>query len=509
MYSEYPIWSVEDARAGVYKRGSIVIYSPDNVLRYIYIATEDYEGSLLPPSVAVGWAYLDTIVDDWQSGKVYKIGNVVRFNSILYVATRRYRDGTAPPNEELDPDGIRTWMLSYEDGKTPVTPFFYRKTFGYKSLDEVYPFGNYLEDISLQTVPARDGGSYENEVYEYWDYDRFKAFRTLPAYDSIDNWKRQKEQSLINSVMEAHPYHDIYVFGYQPSGPPLPSPQKPFVWYENAVHRSAVRDKLYTYINKPAEVYNPWSKNLIPKRSIPYYGGDYQWFFDFGSVFPILTNGTSLEFYPDEPFENFEIIHSEHYSYQRRRAGEKNILAPFFEYAIPNITPIVCFSTPAYAQYSRDGSLMDGSETKVTLWVIPSNLCADNISITFHFLRKAIICTDRNLDYIGNDNMDTFDCEPASFSFIHKTFEYNEFTRDSSPDHDTSIFKGQQFKWIDNPLYDPSCVDDPSDPNDFCPWPFAAEVDPAYPDTRIEMSGYLEGQANSMVQIQLLGWTIN
>lgn len=497
MYSEYPIWSVEDARAGVYKRGSIVIYSPDNVLRYIYIATEDYDGSLLPPSVAIGWAYLDTIVDDWQAGKPYKIGNVVRFNRILYVATRRYRGGTAPPNEELDPDGIRTWMLSYEDGETPVIVSFYRKTFGYKTKDLVYPFGNYLEDISYDTMPFPFD---ENALFG--EYDRFASYRPA-AFSDSNQFVRQKEQSLINSVMEAHPYHDIYVLGYQPYNYPPPAVQKPFVFYANAFHQSEIRDKLFTFIYSPMLGYSANNKYFIPKRNIPYYGGNSYAFMDLnGLTYNALINGTSLEFYPDEPFENLEIIQRNN-SRNFFKGSDKNIFSSEPLEHIVGITPLVCRASMATKQ-----------TPKMIIYVSPKNLCVDNIDITFHFLRTEIVCTESSST--GDDGMGgtttttTTDCNPPNYYIFNQTYAYNDATRDASPDDDTNRWKGPRYKWVDNPNFDPNCEDDPNDPFDICPFPFAAVVDSAYPDTSIDMSSYVNtSDPLRTVTVQLIGWTIN
>ena len=507
MYSEYPIWSVEDARAGVYHIGSMVAYSPDKVLRYIYIATEDYAGGINSPDIETGWTYLDTITDDWQSGKLYKQGNVVRFNGLLYVATRRYRDGGLPPNEELDQDGVRTWMISYEDGTTPQTPFFYRKTFGYKTLDEAYPFGNHLEDISYDTVPYWE----TNGIDISQSYDRFRADRRIYSTGGWkEGWQRQKEQSLINSVMEAHPYHDVYVLGYDPKLNWPYDQTQPFQWFEHAKHRSEIQDGLFPFLN----TYNQFlsqdeKRNIIPKRNIPYYRG--YLFSNQMTDFSVMLNGVSIEYYPETDSDSLEIINQEYFK-NFHINNPKNIFSGLFpNNTIDNITPFACYWQTAQKSVTTDGHIIIDNP-KISLYVYPKNICVSDIDITFHFMRTQSVCTitstptDDGNGGVINEN--TEDCLPSSIDYINKTFSYNDESRDSSAE-ETALFKGLPLKWVENPNYDPNCVDDQDPSTSPCPLFYTTIVDNSYPDTRIDFSSYMSGANGYSTKIQLIGYTIN
>jgi hypothetical protein len=498
MQYNYPDWSEKDAKAGRYTVNSKVAYKSSDGIERVFQANEDYVGSIKPPDSDDTWDYLEDIVYDWSSGMEYKIGSVVNYNGIQYVATKRYRGGSLPPNEELDPDGIRTWMLNYEDGEEPVTPFFYRKKFGAMSFTEVYPSANFMEGIDYNGIPIYRPDEDNNYISgeSTPENDRFYSQRA----DNIilqfpSNLDRRPEQQLANSVMEAHPYHDIYV-----TGETKYINQKPyFEWFQNAKHQSEIRDKFWgDYVNYKSE-----TRFFTPKRTIPYWSNRFEWELDEQS-FSKLKNGVSLEYYPNESSDNFELIMPE---FTRNITISSPSSFLFAGYGGPEsvseITPIwVSSSGGALVVDPITGEESPYYSTKKEIYVKPKNICVDSVKITFYFEVAKTVCWVSGYTEYGQPMIE---CATPVLSYFKQTYEYNELTRTATADW-TDRFKSKQYKMVENPDYDPDCVSE----DDFnpCPPEYIRVEDTDHPDTSIEMRPYLEisgGQSS----VNIIGWSIS
>lgn len=380
----YPDWSEKDAKSGVYGSSSVVAYKSLDGIERVYRATISYVGGIRPPDVEVGWEHVDTVIYDWNVEQAYKIGSIVRYNNLQYIATRRYRGGSLPPNEELDPEGIRTWMINYIQGAVPVTPFFYMKQFGFKNFNDVHPFGNYLEDISwaIDTVGPKSEGVVGNEygMEDNIATDRFRGERTYDADGNYaDVWQSRPEQNQINSVMEAEPYSDIYITGFNPPSIPPYVPNAPYQWYTPAKHKSETRDKLYPLLwlygqDGPSE----WSKYGVPKRNIPYFDGN---------DIERLKNGTSLEYYPHASYSNYEIIMSEHGS------GAGNALID----SINALNPLSVFSSNSATP----------SSPIILIYIETGNVCVDSVTLTLYFNKVYVHRYTEKVYYTEDDYSET------------------------------------------------------------------------------------------------------
>jgi hypothetical protein len=503
MQYNYAYWTEKDAKAGLYTVNSKVAYKCLDGIERVFQANEDYVGSIMPPDNDDTWDYLEDIVYDWKAGMAYKIGSVVNYNGIQYVATKRYRNGTAPPNEELDPDGIRTWMLNYEDGPEPVTPFFYIKQFGYKTVTglDTRPFCNFLEGIDWYTIPLfgiigmqPDGlPIYATPDDFNLNNDRFFSERNSLTYISPYDIDRRPEQKLANSVMEAHPYHDIYVTGLTKY-----FNQKPyFEWFPNAKHKSEIDDKfLYPYVS---------SKNntnfFIPKRTIPYWNTFFGYLFDYSSI-DNLTNGVSVEYYPEARREDIEIICPKYSRQIFAGGGTYYSSADGGPASVREITPLYVSNNEAVYRKNIDGTVYDNS--KMTIRVRPNNICVDSLRITFYFRLMKQFCWAQPSGFGGMSQV----CSEPVFTYFSQTYDYNENTRVASRNN-TDTFKGKSFKLVANPAYDPNCQPDFNQiPPVECPPQLMAVEDPDYPDTSIDMMPYLAiSTGNSSVTI--MGWSIS
>ena len=503
MNYDYPEWSVNDAKSGLYKVGYKVVYYNQNGTANVYQVTSDYVGGTRTPDVETGWVYLTTITYDWSPDREYKIGSVVYFNNLKYIATTRYRGGNEPPNEEEDPDGIRTWMINYEDGNTPVSVFFYRKTFGFKTLDEAYPFSNYLEDISWEIVPKNQEGQIS------YEYDRFDYLRSKNANGqwNYPEWQRSAEQSYVNSVMEAHPYHPTYDFGYIDT-----QDNNVFKFYENAKHKSELTDKLFPYVTLSRNNEQGQLNALKPKRNIPFFNSyslDYST--DTIGISGRLDNGVSIEYYPDIDSNEFDIICPQYFKARINKNPNYFLYVQSLR-AISDITPIYCYATEVNFSYDWQHDRINGSK-KMELYVEPFNTCVDNVNITFHFKVEVINCwkvsTPQDDDNGGVIASEEIKCSEPQIYYINRTFEYNENTRNSSGEF-SPIFLGQPRKWVKNPDYDPNCVEPTPPPQPYyqtCPSEYIPIVDTAYPDTSLDFSNY--ASTTGSCSVKLIGWTLN
>ena len=501
MQYNYAYWTEKDAKAGLYTINSKVAYKSLDGIERVFQANEDYVGSIMPPDNDDTWDYLEDIVYDWIAGMAYKIGSVVNYKGIQYIATRRYRNGSSPPNEELDPDGIRTWMLNYEDGTEPVTPFFYRKKFGTMSFTEVHPFVNFMEGIDYFGMPLflpdADGVFGDSTPQN----DRFysqRANNLILQFPS--NLDRRPEQQLATSVMEAHPYHDIYVMGEDKYVGPEGAKTKVFAWFDHAKHQSEIRDRFWgDYVNDKNN-----TRFFTPKRNIPYWSDRFTYELD-GLSFENLKNGVSLEYYPNESSDNFELIMTEY----TRNLTVINPLYFLYGYGGPQSVSTI---TPIWV-YSYGGGLsvdpVTGEEyspygTKMEIYVKPKNICVDSVRITFYFVVSKTICWVSG--YHPQTGQPIIECADPVYSYFQQTYEYNELTRTASADF-TDRFKSKQYKVVDNPDYDPDCVtDDPL--NNPCPFPYIRVEDNDYPDTSIEMRPYLQISGGES-GVGIIGWSIS
>lgn len=506
MQYNYPDWSEKDAKAGRYTVGSKVAYKSSDGIERIFQANEGYAGGISPPDNDDTWNFVEDVIYDWKAEMKYKIGSVVRYNGLQYIATKRYRGGSSPPSDELDPDGIRTWMLNYEDGAEPVTPFFYRKKFGYINNEEAYPFANFLEGIDYLSIPIflpDSEGNFESSTPENDRFYHQRVDNSILEFPS--NLDRRPEQGLVNSVMEAHPYHDIYVTGENRYLGPQGSQKEVFEWFNNAKHKSEIRDKFWgDYVT-----YKKNTNFFTPKRNIPYWGSYFAYQLD-ASSFSNLTNGVSIEYYPDEPSSNFELI-SKEYTRNFTVLDQWYISGGYGGPAsVSMITPIAVASFGASISVSPVNGETSG-DPNLTIFVKPLNICVDSVSITFYFGLTKTYCWVSGFTQSGQP---IIECSEPEISYFQQTYKYNENTRDASDDF-TDAFKSKRYKLIPNPDYDPDCVpvyDEQG--NSSCPQEFLKVEDTDYPDTSIDMSSYLqfgnnqEGSGGES-KVTLIGWSIS
>lgn len=499
MQYNYPDWSEKDAKAGRYTINSKVAYKSSDGIERVFQANEDYVGSIKPPDNDDTWDYLEDIVYDWKAGMQYKIGSVVNYNRVQYVATRRYRGGSLPPTDEVDLDGIRTWMLNYEDGKEPVTPFFYRKKFGAMSFTEVHPYVNFMEGIEFYGMPiylANQDGDFEESTINNDRFFNQRANNQILQFPS--NLDRRPEQQLANSVMEAHPYHDIYEMGEYKYVGPDGAKYQVFEWFDHAKHQSQIRDKFWgDYVTDKRE-----TRFFTPKRTIPYWSNRFSYELDSVS-FSKLKNGVSLEYYPNESSENFELIMPE-YSRNLMVANPLYYLTGYSgPRSVSEITPIWVSNYGAQLSVNP----VNGQEsayygTKMEIYVRPKNICVDSIKITFYFQVSKTICWVSGYTQSGQP---IIECAEPVYSYFQQTYEYNELTRTASADF-TDRFKSKQYKIVENPDYDPDCVSD--DVFNPCPSEYIRVVDDDYPDTSIEMRPYLQISGGES-SVSVIGWSIS
>lgn len=505
MQYNYAYWKEEDAKAGLYTINSKVAYKSSDGIERVFKANEDYIGSIKPPDIDDTWDYVEDIVYDWDAGMKYKIGSVVNYNGLQYVATRRYRGGTAPPTDELDPDGIRTWMLNYEDGVEPVTPFFYKKTFGYKTYQEASAYVNFLEDIDHATIPYFFGkpdnqGEYSPDEIEP-EFDRFYNQRNQSTWIDPSRIDRRPEQALANSVMEAHPYHDIYVFGETRWYGPANDRKSVFEWFPNAKHKSELRDKFFDYLLPDSYTGN----FFIPKRTIPYWSFYFNYLFD-GSSINQLTKGVSIEYYPTVSSSDIDIICPKYSRYLSVIEGPYSTSFYGGPASVKKITPLYVTSDFVWRTVPVGGGpFRDPLEsTKMTIRIHPNNICVDSIKITFYF----VIMRQNCWPVVGMFGQPASECSDPEYSHFQLTYDYNEQTRVASRDY-SDTFKGKSYRWIDNPAYDPNCVPDLNTvPPTECPPQKLRIEDTNYVDTSIEMSDYLQTNGGT-VEISLSGWSIS
>lgn len=484
----YPDWSEKDAKSGVYGNGSFVVYKClDGIERVFKFASTEVDSTNSPEN-NVQWQYVDDIIYEWTP-RIYKIGEVVRYNNLRYIATKRYQDGTSPPNEEVDEDGVRTWMLNYDIGTTPVTPFFTKKKFGYLSINEVYPYGNYLDDISMDVIPwppSTEPSNLYNEAE-----DRFANARDA----GLVYFDRRPEEALIKSSMEANPYSDLYVKDLD-----IASGEQRWT------HRSRIRSRLFSWINKHAQ--DIGRTFFVPKTSIPFYSGENYWnsFYDIS----FLTDGVSLEYYPDENSENLELIMQE-YSVINRDIVDQFYLNLIAVRPIGIITPLhVSSSNNVTAQQSPATGIKsyDFYNGKMQISINPINLLCDSALLKLHFFKIHTPCWVSGTDNLG---FSIIECDKPIYHFFKLEYLYDSDSRNSTRNY-TSLFLGKPMKIIENPNYDPNCVEPPPPAGPYngpqCPPRYIAVPDPSGgPDTSLNFSDLLD-MGDGETSIKFTGWEI-
>lgn len=482
----YPDWSEKDAKSGVYATGSLVVYKCFDRIERVFKFNSPDEDSASPPENNEQWEYVDDIVYEWTP-RAYTIGEIVRYNNLRYVATVRYEEGVAPPNEEVDDDGVRTWMLNYADGTIPVTPFFTKKRFGYLTADDVYPYGNYLEDISHSIIPFPPTNIDPPQYTLFQASDRFASERD----EKLNYLDRRPEISRITSSMEAHPYHPTYIKFFEPTSGKAK-------W----THQSMITDKLFPWVNKNAQ--GVARTFFTAKRSIPFFNST---FFNYTQI-SVLTDGVSIEYYPDEVINNLELIMPE-YSSLSRVIYDSYYIAVDFVDDIELITPLsVSSSGPVAVSKHPYTQVSNSSGKKMQISVQPVNLICSSIILRLWFLKRHIPCFVFEFDYNNNP---IIQCGDPIDKFFKFDFLYDDESRNGTINF-TALFKGQPKMVVPNPDYDPTCVEPDPQAGPYngpqCPPQYILAPDPnGGPDTSIDFTNLL-GDDHGETSISLSGWEI-
>jgi hypothetical protein len=149
------------------------------------------------------------------------------------------------------------------------------------------------------------------------------------------------------------------------------------------------------------------------------------------------------------------------------------------------------------------------SNTKMHIYVKPKDICVDSVRITFYFLSLKTVVWVSGYTEAGQP---IFAEDPTIYLYFQQEYEYNELTRTATSDF-TDRFKSIQRKWIENPLYDPNCVEPPPDSSGppmgpVCPSEYIPVDDTDQPDTSIEMSPYLQISGGTS-SVRIIGWSIS
>ena len=207
----YPEWSLNDNNAGKYEFGSKVSYKQYGITSGYRANSLYVKANTLPPPENAGWTYDKYYALEWSPSRKYQIGDKVWYEVgdptkyskyYIYLASPRYFGGTAPPNEEEDLDGIRTWELYFEANDIKGTTFTIpmRNKSGHlgsinsktgqimggestynddKAAPDAFTYSSEPspeQASSLSRITSIfEGGPYDEYVYEFWNYDSYGA----------------------------------------------------------------------------------------------------------------------------------------------------------------------------------------------------------------------------------------------------------------------------------------------------------------------------------------------
>ena len=229
-YVKFQDWSSADAAKNLYEIGSQVYYEvpvpsgQHQPTGYGYTANDRVlleEYKTLPPN-SPAWNIHPYYAPLWDSGRKYKKGDRV-FHIIskkydnepldlneayIYKATLRYNGGSKPPNEEVDPDGIRTWELESKLIPEKLLPTMRPWLFPVKKKKGIFQ--------DLDTTNGRNN-AFADEIYHPEEGRDYTGWVDPSLYDEDNNLIEpppivpKQYEAWHTSVFQADPYNeDVY-----------------------------------------------------------------------------------------------------------------------------------------------------------------------------------------------------------------------------------------------------------------------------------------------------------